>query len=253
MSDKKEDVFVIKKDYVYLGIIGVLVIALAFALTNGFNIQQTTQGQQIVAPTQQAQQPQQANGQSLGPSVDKVVDDDPSLGSSDAPLVIVEFSDFQCPYCRRFYAESFSQIKSNYIDTGKVQFIYRDFPLSFHPMSQKSAEAAECANDQGKFLEFHDKIFDEQNKLGQGTVQYSVDDIKAWAKDIGLNTEQFNSCLDSGKYAQEVQKDFADGSALGVQGTPSFYIAKRGQGGQLLVGAQPYSVFKQVIDGLLAQ
>ena len=106
-----------------------------------------------------------------------------------------------------------------------------------------SAQAAECADDQGKYWEMHDKIFAEQEKLGQGTVQFTVQNLKKWAFEIGLNTANFNRCLDSGKYKAEVDKDTADGNAAGVSGTPSFFV-----NGWLTVGAQPYSVFKGLIE-----
>ncbi len=174
------------------------------------------------------------------------------LGSDEAPIVIVEYSDYQCPFCRSWFNDSKSQLQTDYIDTGKVQLIYKDFPLSFHPMAQTYAQAARCAGDQGKYFEFHDKIFVEQGKFGQGTISnITADDVKKWAADLGLNTSGFNSCLDSGKFSSAVQTNFSDGSAAGVSGTPSFFIGKRGGTGTLLVGAQPYSSFKTAIDGLL--
>ena len=103
--------------------------------------------------------------------------------------------------------------------------------------------AAACADEQGKFWEMHDAIFDEQEKLGSGTVQFTVDDVKKWAAKIGLNTAKFNQCLDSGKYKQEVEKDIADGSAAGVRGTPATFI-----NGRLVSGAQPFAAFKVIID-----
>jgi len=178
-----------------------------------------------------------------GAKVQVSADDDPVMGSKNAKVTVIEFSDFQCPFCRSFWRDTFSQIKKEYIDTGKVKFVYRDYPLSFHPMAMPSAQAAECADDQGKFWEMHDKIFGEQEKLGQGTVTFAVSDLKKWAAAIGLNAGQFNQCLDSGKYKAEVDKDFADGSASGVSGTPSLFI-----NGRLLVGAQPFASFKAIID-----
>lgn len=178
--------------------------------------------------------------------VEVSVDDDPALGEKKAPVTIVEFSDFQCPFCRSFWRDTLSLIKSNYIDTGKVRFVYRDFPLSFHPGSHVAAEAAECAEEQGKFWAMHDQIFHEQDKKGQGTIQFSKTDVVRWAGQAGLNMGQFNQCLDSGKYQAEVDKDSADGSAAGVSGTPSFFI-----NGQVLVGAQPFSAFQQVIEEAL--
>lgn len=175
------------------------------------------------------------------------------LGNDDAPIVIVEYSDFQCPFCRSWFNDSKSRLQTEYIDTGKVQLVYKDFPLSFHPMAQPYAEAARCAGDQGKFWEFHDKIFEEQSKFGQGTINnITTDDVKKWAANFGLNTTEFNSCLDTSKYSATIQSNFSDGSAAGVSGTPSFIIGTRDGTGQLLVGAQPYSNFKSAIDALLS-
>lgn len=187
----------------------------------------------------------QAGGQ-VPDKVDVSVDDDPSVGSERAKVTIVEFSDFECPFCRRFWKDTLPQIKNEYIDTGKVKFVYRDYPLPFHPGAQPAAEGAECADDQGKFWEMHDKIFAEQEKQGQGTIQFGVQDVKTWASQIGLDINSFNQCLDSGKYKSEVEKDFADGSAYGVSGTPTLFI-----NGSPIVGAQPFSVFKAEIDKIL--
>lgn len=179
------------------------------------------------------------------------VDDDPFLGPEGAKVVIVEFSDFQCPFCRSFWRDTLNRIKSEYIDSGKsVKFVYRDFPLtSLHPMAVKYAEAGECARDQGKFWEMHDKIFEEQDKLGQGTIgAYTADDVKKWAIELNLNIFSFNQCLDSGKYTDEVKKDFEDGTRAGVNGTPTFFI-----NGKVTVGAQPFENLKAIIDAELGK
>lgn len=170
------------------------------------------------------------------------LDDDPYLGSEDAPITIVEFSDFQCPFCSRFYLDTFSQIKEQYIDTGKVKFVYRDFPLNIHQYAQKSAEASECADEQGKFWEYSDVLL--QNQSEWSTI--GIDKFKEYAGQLGLNQEEFNSCLDSDAMAQEVQNDFNQGRQYGVNGTPAFFV-----NGELISGAQPFSVFKQKIDSLL--
>ena len=185
-------------------------------------------------------------GGQTGGKVEVSADDDAFLGPENAKVTIVEFSDYQCPFCRSFWRETLNQIKKEYIDSGKsVKFVYRDFPLSqIHPMAQKYAEAAECARDQGKFWQMHDKIFQEQDKLGQGTISsYTVNDIKNWAANLGLKGSEFNQCLDSGKYAEEVKKDFDDGAAAGVGGTPTFFI-----NGKATVGAQPFESLKAIID-----
>jgi len=182
--------------------------------------------------------------------VDVAVGSLPPLGDKDAPVTLIEFSDMQCPFCRSFYTSAYQQIKKDYIDTGKVVMYYRHYPLSFHPAAQKSAEALECANDQDRMWQFHDLMFDKQQALDPsgGTVEYTVDDIKAWAAELGMNTSQFNECLDTDKYADKVDSDLADGTAAGVSGTPAFFV-----NGTSLVGAQPYESFKAIIDQELAK
>lgn len=173
------------------------------------------------------------------PTSDVGEDDDAVMGDKNAPITIIEFSDFECPFCGRFYSQTLTQIKTEYIDTGKVKLVYRDFPLSIHPSAQKAAEAAECVREQGgdeAFFEMHDVIFEKQASL-------SVSNLKVWAQDLGYD---INSCLDSGKFRSEVQNDFSDGQAAGVSGTPTFFI-----NGVKLVGAQPFSAFKQIIDANL--
>lgn len=182
-----------------------------------------------------------------GEPVDVSIDDDPMLGNPKAKVTLVEFSDFQCPFCRLFWGGVYQQIKKEYIDTGKARLVYRDYPLSFHTGAQPAAEAAECADDQGKFWEFHDKLFEEQAKKGEGTVQFSVNDLKKWAGQLsGLDMAKWNECFNSNKYTAEVKKDFEDGSAYGVSGTPTLFI-----NGKPIVGAQSFSAFKAEIDKLL--
>ena len=171
-------------------------------------------------------------------------DDDPVKGDEDAPVTIIEFSDFQCPFCQRFFEQTLPQIKTNYIDTGKVNIVYRDFPLdSLHPQARPAAIAAECADEQGKFWEMHDLLFEKQQEWsGVGSTLF-----KQYAKDLGLDSSKFDSCLDSRKYEDEVQSDLDDGVNAGVQGTPGFFI-----NGIPLSGAQPYSVFQAAIEQALA-
>jgi len=170
-----------------------------------------------------------------------MTDDDPAKGNDNAPVTIVEFSDFQCPFCAKFYTQTLPQIEEEYIKTGKARLVYRDFPLDSHKNSQKAAEASECADDQGKFWEMHNIMFDNQDSIG-------VSSLKKYAENIGLDTAKFNECLDSGKYQAEVQKDLADGQKYGVTGTPAFFI-----NGRLVSGAQPFDVFKGIIDEELSR
>ena len=179
-----------------------------------------------------------ADNPELAAAVDfeDLLDDDDVKGDKDAPVTIIEWSDFECPFCGRFYRDTLPLIEEEYIKTGKVKLVFRDFPLSFHQNAQKAAEAAECAGEQGKFWEMHDLLF-------EGGVQDGTAGFKQYAKQLGLNTAKFNECLDSGAMASEVRKDTADGAAAGIQGTPGFLI-----NGKLISGAMPFSNFKQIID-----
>ncbi len=186
------------------------------------------------APTQQSvPKPQQPS------RVQVSIDDDPIRGLNDAPVTIIEFSDFQCPYCGRFFAQTMPLIEKNYIMTGKVRLIYRDFPLSFHQYAEKAAEAARCAGEQGKYWEYHDTLFNNQAAL-------DITSLEKYARKLALNETTFNSYLNSGRMAPRVQKDLNDGLNYNISGTPTFFV-----NGVEVVGAQPYGVFEQVIDGEL--
>ncbi len=156
----------------------------------------------------------------------------PAWGKDNAPVTIVEFGDFQCPFCLR--AEStLKQIRTKYGD--KVRLVYLDFPLGMHAHALDAAEAGRCAGEQNKFWQFHDALFEDQAKL-------AVTDLKATAARLGLNSTQFNSCFDHSKYQSEIHKDLDEGMKLGVTGTPTFFI-----NGRMLVGAQPERQFDEVI------
>lgn len=190
----------------------------------------------------QAQSPQLDDNSDQNTVVDVSLDDDPSKGAMNATVVIVEFSDFECPYCSSFYMQTLPLIEEQYIDTGLVRLVYRDFPLtSIHPNAQKAAEAAECADDQGKFWEMHDMLFENQNAL-------TVASLKGYAKELGLDSVKFDSCLDSGEKTSEVTADLNEGIAYGITGTPGFFV-----NGRMVVGALPFSSFKQIIDEELAK
>lgn len=189
------------------------------------------------------------------PTAEVSVDDDAILGAVDAPVTIIEFSDYQCPFCRKFWVETYPQLKKEYVDTGKAKIVFRDFPLtSIHPAAQIASEAAECVRAQGgdaAYWQMHDKMFLEQNIMDggsetspvQGTVSFTEVELKAWAKELGFTID---SCLDSKQFASEVQKDLSDGQSYGVRGTPAFFV-----NGKLLSGAQPFSAFKAAIDAEL--
>jgi protein-disulfide isomerase len=160
--------------------------------------------------------------------------DDPARGPADAPITIVEFSDFQCPYCSRATA-TLKKLDETY--PGKIRLVYRDFPLvQIHPRAARAAEAAGCANEQGKFWAMHDALFSHQDKLEDA-------DLKQTAADLGLDAAKFGACLDAGQHRADWQKDEAEGELYGVASTPAFFI-----NGRLLVGAQPYESFARVID-----
>lgn len=160
-------------------------------------------------------------------------DDDPAKGPEQAKVTVIEFSDFQCPFCKRA-RPTVQQLMDTYKDS--VKYVFRDFPLSFHQYSFKAHEAANCANAQGKFWEMYQKLFDSQSAL-------EVKNLKGYAKELGLDTAAFDQCLDSGKFAAEVQKDIEDGVNAGVNGTPAFFI-----NGIQVSGAQPFANFKTIID-----
>ena len=167
----------------------------------------------------------------------------PVLGKNDAKVTMIEFSDFECPFCKRYFDETLSQIIKEYVDTGKVKLYYRHFPLDFHPAAMPSALASECANEQEKFWEYHDKIFQEQDKIAGKTADVITTQLKSFAQKLGLNASRFSSCLDNAKYQANVDADLNDGRTAGVSGTPTFFI-----NGKRIVGAQPYASFKALID-----
>jgi len=157
----------------------------------------------------------------------------PSLGASDAPVAIVEFSDFQCPFCKRV-EPALKEIREKYGD--KVRLVYMDFPLPMHSHALDAAKAGRCAAEQGKFWPYHDAMFADQSRE-------SPEDLKATAKNLGLDTARFNACFDQAKYEAAVRADVEQGKQLGIDGTPAFFI-----NGRMLVGAQPVENFKQMID-----
>ena len=171
---------------------------------------------------------------------------DPLLGDANAEISILEFSDFQCPFCARAFTGAVTDLKnSDYFKNGEVNLIYKQFPLnSIHPYAQKAAEASLCADEQGKFWEYHDKLFTNQAAL-------TVNDLKSYASQLGLNTAQFNSCLDNGKFASEVSKETAQAASAGGQGTPFFIIVNKETGDATSIsGAYPWSQFETAIQSI---
>jgi protein-disulfide isomerase len=174
----------------------------------------------------------------------------PSLGETTAKVTIVEFSDYQCPFCGRYATQTMPRLLEEYVKTGKVRYVFRNFPLEqLHPSAEKAAEASACAGDQGKFWEAHDRFFKNQQTLDAKQMQ-------GHAAALGLDTATFQQCLDSGKYASVVKADVAEGQKYNVRGTPSFFFGTETKDSKLkavkfLSGAVPFQNFKDVIDNLL--
>jgi len=194
-------------------------------------------------PSQQPQVPSDPGKPALGAKVEIGAGTLPILGKKNAKVTMIEFSDFQCPFCERFNSDTFQQLKKDYIDTGKVQFSFRHLPLDIHSLAPIAAEASECANDQDKFWEYHDVLFGKFNDWTTLTLETLPPKLEEYAGTLGLNTSEFSTCLSSGKYTEKVTKDKNDGQAAGATGTPSFFI-----NGKILVGAMPYATFKTLLD-----
>ena len=176
-------------------------------------------------------------------------DNDPIIGNPDAPITIIEFSDFQCPFCARFHIQTLPTIMEEYIEKGDVKLVFRDFPLqSIHPNAVPASVAAECANEQGKFKQMHDILFEKQNEWSNLETVYAIDLFNQYSEQINLEQEQFSSCLSTAKYVKEIQNDLNDGRTYGVTGTPGFFIGNQEMGFVELKGAQPFESFKKVID-----
>lgn len=162
----------------------------------------------------------------------------PAKGNDKAPVVLIEFSDFQCSFCRKFWQTTLSPIEKKYINTGRVRFLYRHFAI-LGKHSVAAAQAAECAHEQGKFWAYHDRLFTS----AKTSFAFTNGKLKGYAKEIALNTRQFNQCLSSEKYLKKVEGETAVAAFLGARGTPAFLL-----NGQLLVGAQPFEVFEAAIE-----
>lgn len=170
--------------------------------------------------------------------VDVSTDDDPSIGPDNAPITIIEFSDYQCPYCEVWYNQVYKQLLAAYPD--QIRFVYRDLPLPMHPEAIPAAEAANCAGEQNAYWKYHDALFGQQYGLNRAAYEH-------YASDLGLDAKTFAACLDSHRYKSEIQADAADAARVGISGTPSFVV-----NGRVLIGALPLADFKAVIDEELA-
>ncbi|HLE25373.1 MAG TPA: thioredoxin domain-containing protein [Thermodesulfobacteriota bacterium] len=179
------------------------------------------------------------------------IDKAPFKGNKNAKLTLIEFSDYQCPFCGRHVTQTLPQLDTDYIKTGKVKYVFLDFPLDFHKNAFKAAEAADCAGEQGKFWQMHDLLFANQKAL-------ELSDLTNYAKDLKLDTSKFQKCLDSGKYASQIKKEIELGQKSGVTGTPSFFLGVTNpkdpnvKAVKVIKGAQPYANFKDAIDTTLS-
>lgn len=234
-----EELFVSKKWYKRRGYILALIftviilfLLIFFGLKVLFLVRKISRGEITIPEKVSQSQLLNTNSSSLE-KFDVDTEDDPSLGPKGA-VTIVEFSDFECPLCR----EAFPIIREMVNLYGnKIRYVYRDFPVSdIHPKAEKAALAGKCANEQGKFWAYHDKLFLNQENLG-------LDDLKLYARQVGLNENFFNDCLDSGEYENEVKQDFNDGLFAGLRGTPTWFIE-----GVKVEGVIPAETFKIIID-----
>lgn len=171
------------------------------------------------------------------------------LGNTSAQITIVEFGDYQCHQCYNWFHNTKSTVFQNYVDTGKANFVFMDLAFLGRD-SPKAAQASYCAEDQGKYWEYHNQLYTAQeSQIDNGWA--NSERLKAFAFSLGLDVKLFDSCLDSGKYAKRVQYNIAEAKKLGANGTPTFFIIGPDGQQQKLVGAQPYSVFKQVLDSMI--
>ncbi|KKR05744.1 MAG: DSBA oxidoreductase [candidate division WS6 bacterium GW2011_GWF2_39_15] len=192
------------------------------------------------------------------------IDDDPYLGDKKkAKVAIVEFSDYECPYCQRHFTDTYPSLVKDYVDSGKAILVFRDYPLSFHdPMATNSALAAQCVFDLGgneKYFEYHDLLFKNTKANGEGFSDTDAGDkakLEEYAKTVGVDVNKFKSCYSSKKFAAEITKDLSDGTSAGISGTPGFIIGELDKDGnvkdgQILAGAYPYADFKAILDKLV--
>ena len=251
-----EDTVTFKRSNLYTMLIIMYAVLVPLVLAAGLGGGYLIWGQDSGSSTVNAVQPQPDDAQPAAQAADPAetgapevpreitrydvsIDDDPILGPEDASITIIEFSDFECPYCRRWHQEVLPQLIEDYPD--QVRLVYRDFPLtSIHANAVPAAVAANCAAEQDGYWEFNELLFNSEQGL-------SSDAYQQYAEEIGLDMESFTECLDSNRYEDEVLADFEFASQLGIRSTPTFFI-----NGIALVGAQPYEVFKQVIDQELA-
>ncbi|MGH7245706.1 MAG: DsbA family protein [Candidatus Levyibacteriota bacterium] len=226
---------------VFLLIIAAFLIGMLFTKIQYLEKNSATTG--YTAPSQQGQ------GQAAvtpGAKVNVADGHFPVLGKKGAPIQIVEFADLRCPFCDSFFKDTEPQIIKQYVDTGKATFAFRGFAF-LGPASTVAANAAECANEQGKFWAFHDYMYQNQPDESD-TSMYNTDSLTTIAQNMGMNADQFRTCLSNNKYNNNVNNDYNDGTKAGVSGTPTTFV-----NGQAVVGAEPFSAFQTLIDQELAK
>jgi protein-disulfide isomerase len=204
--------------------------------------------QQLKNPTTAAAGDAQPQGPTPPPFVENLETGKlPLLGNKDAKVTVIEFSDFQCPFCKKYFDDNHSKLVEKYIETGKVKFAYRHFPLSsIHPLAQRAAEASECANEQGKFWEYHDLLFKEQDTWSPLTDTEAISSFVDYAGQVGANADQFRSCIENEKYKANVDEDTAIAGEIQVDATPTLFI-----NGTRLVGAVPFADLERAIEAEL--
>ena len=176
----------------------------------------------------------------------------PIIGNPDAAITIMEFSDFQCPFCAKFHTETLPTIMEEYIDKGTVKLVFRDFPIqNIHPNAVPASIAAECANEQGKFKQMYHTLFEKQKEWNNLETSYAITIFNQYASEMKLDEEKFDTCIRNAKYLEEVQKDLNDGRTYGITGTPGFFIGNEKIGFVELKGAQPFESFQKIIDSQL--
>ncbi len=221
-------------------LMGMLITKVQYLQSSSAGAPSTYGSQQQAAAPNQPQAPNPAQKQNVD------IGHLPPLGNKNAKVTVVAFEDFRCPFCDKLFKDTLPQLKKDYIDTGKISFYYRHYQF-LGPASVVAGNAAECANEQGKFWQLHDYLYTNQPSESD-TSMYTTDNLTQIAGQLGMNTDQFRSCLDSKKYDKNVSDDLAAGQKAGVNGTPTLFI-----NGLPVVGAQPYTAFKTVIDQELSK
>jgi len=259
LSQKKNEEISVKKSTfngLIIGLILVVAVAAFFAgsYTSNLNSNEISQEdlEAVIAKLELKILQNQLPTEQSKITIKISADNDPIIGNPDAPITIIEFSDFQCPFCARFYTQTLPLIYEEYIEPGKVKLVFRDYPIqSIHPNAVPAAVASECANEQGKFKEMHDMLFENQSEWSRQNTTDVLSLFSQYATKIKLEQETFDSCLINGKYLEEIKKDLDDGRDYGVSGTPGFFVGNDQIGYVELRGAQPFDSFKKIIDAQL--